>query len=142
MDLVNLINMNYKIILSSPLMQIISFSSLLIGNDDFGGPLFLWIILNIVGNLYFSIFGFICLILPLSTYLFRFKSSNFTQLLTIFFMLLFVIFFGPGKYFKLYVLHNKLSQIEMILCFSSFLFFIIVNFFVVLKVINYYVKNR
>lgn len=137
MDLVKIMKMKFKLKLSSPLMQVISFSLLLVGNNEFGGPLFVWLLLNILGDIYFSIFGFICILIPFSTYFFKLRFNNFTQLLTIFLMLLFVFFYGPGKYFYLYVLHNKLSIMDIFLCISSFLFFVIVNVSVLVKLIRF-----
>jgi len=129
--------MKLKLQLSSPLMQIISFSLLLVGNNEFGGPLFVWLLFNTIGDIYFSVFGFICILLPLTTYFIKFRSNNFTQLLTIIFMLLFVFYFGLGKYFYLFVMLNKLSLIDMVLCISSFLFFVIVNVSVIVKLFNF-----
>jgi hypothetical protein len=131
--------------ISSPFIQLMSFSFLLLGNDKIMGPLILWLIVNSTTYTNFltsSLFGFICILLLLFIIIFNLKEKILIQFVTSILMITFASFGAPLFYLKNYILNRNLSNIDLIIASTSFLFFLLVNFSVLFKVISFYISKR
>ena len=124
-------------VFSLPIMQIISFSTLLFAGDEIGGPLFLLLLLNtFFGSLKVSLFGWVCYLIP---FIVMYKKNRFSillQFVTTLLMISFVItLFGPSYFINLI---DRFSKLDLILTLISYVFFIAVNITVFLKFVHFF----
>lgn len=136
--------MKIKSLYTSPLFQFISFSFLLIGNDKVIFPLIFWLIANSSSNEYafnFSLYGFICLMLPISISIFNFKLKNNIQIITAYLMLAFLFSDLPKSFILKYIMRLNLSNIDLFFVGASFLFFLSVNISVIIKLSIFYFRK-
>lgn len=129
-------------ILSSPIIQVVSFSILLVGNNDFGLLLLIWLILNLWSNLLFSIIGLTCLLPAVLSLIIKNSISLSLQLISSILMVSFVIFGEPGKYFNHFILQNRLSTLDVMLIISTFLFFTFCQICVIIVFLNKRLKLK
>lgn len=122
---------------SSPGAQMISFSTLMFAGDKIGGPLFILLFLNtFFGDLNFSLFGWLCYLIPIICIYKKNQFSFFLQLVSTILMISFVVsLFGPS-YFTHFIF--RFSTQEVAIMSISYGFFILVNLAVFLKFVKFF----
>jgi hypothetical protein len=124
-------------VLSSPGAQMISFSTLMFAGDKIGGPLFILLFLNtFFGDLNFSLFGWVCYLIPIICIYKKIQISIFLQLVSTILMISFVVtLFGPS-YFTHFII--RFSTQDVAIMSISYGFFILVNLAVFLKFVQFF----
>ena len=129
-------------VFSSPIMQIISFSTLFFAGDKLGGPLFLILLINsFFGSVMFGLYGWLCYLIP---FIVMYKKNRFSTLLQFISTLLMISFvvasFGTSYFINLF---DRFSKQDLVIMLISYVLFIVVNITVFIKFVEtYWVKKQ
>lgn len=127
---------------SSPIMQIISFSTLFFAGDKLGGPLFLILLINsFFGSVMFGLYGWLCYLIPFIVMNKKNRFSTLLQFISTLLMISFVVAsFGTSYFINLF---DRFSKQDLVIMLISYVLFIVVNITVFIKFVEtYWVKKQ